>query len=147
MNPHSFDPQKIGRYSVIRVYYEYPGQPGGEKLFIVLRHEVLEHKTFCWCIKATSQVHRFSEEVLKGCIFYKAKEADFFDKDTVIDPSNILTLLHETLQREAVKGRYKVEGKMPEDFHGKFVAAVRASSLLEPKKKLKLLGAVGETLI
>ena len=147
MNPQSFDPQKIGRYTVIRVHYEYPGQPAENKLFVVLRHDVQYGQAFCWCIKATSQVQRFTEEMLNGCIRYSASEVPFFDKDTIIDTSNILTLLHETIKKEAGLGRYRIEGKLPDDFHEKFIATVRASTNLEPKKKLKLLEAVGESLI
>jgi len=146
MNPQSFDPQRVGRYAVIRVYYEYANQPGGEKLFVVLKHAQLGDRTFCWCIKATSQVQRFTDEMLKGCIFYKAKEVAFFDLDTVVDTSNMLPLLHDTLKKEATNGRFCVEGKMPSDFHERFVKAVRASTTLEPKKKAVLLEAVGESL-
>jgi hypothetical protein len=146
MIPQAFDPQEISRYSVIRVYYEYGGQPGGQKLFVVLRHDSLGAQKFCWCIKATSQVQRFSKEMLQGCVFFKAGES-LFEQDTVVDPSNILTLLHETLGNESARGRYRVEGKLPDDFHQRFVTAVRASTTLEPKKKAKLLGAVGESLL
>ncbi len=84
--------------------------------------------------------------MLNGCIRYQANELPFFAKETLIDTSNILPLLHETLKREAALGRYQIEGKMPDDFHGKFIAAVRASTTLEPKKKVRLLSAVGEFL-
>ncbi len=146
MNPQSFDPQQIGRYTVIRVYYKYANQPGGEKLFVVLKHAKEGEQVFCWCIKSTSQVQRFTDEMLEGCIFYKANELSFFDQDTVIDTANIMTLLHDTLEKEANLGRFRVEGKMPANFHEKFVKAVRASTTLEPKKKAKLLEAVGESL-
>ena len=145
MNQQYFDPQQIGRYTVISVYYEYPGQPGGMKLFVSLRQGVQSGQAFCWCIKATSQVQNFSQEMLKGCVYYKAGES-LFDLDTVVDPSNILTLLHSTMSAEATLGRYEILGKMPGDFHDRFVAAVRASTTLEPKKKTALLNAVGESL-
>jgi hypothetical protein len=50
------------------------------------------------------------------------------------------------MNTEADLGRYKILGKMPADFHARFVAAVRASTTLEPKKKAALLEAVGEPL-
>ena len=90
-------------------------------------------------------MQRFSAEILKGCVFYKAGES-IFKEDTVIDPSNILTLEHSTLGKEAANGRYCIVGKMPDDFHGKLVTAIRASRTLEPKRKAKLLEAVGESL-
>jgi hypothetical protein len=84
--------------------------------------------------------------MLKGCISYRRNEIPFFREDTLIDTSNILTLLHDTLEKEARLGRYRSEGIMPDDFHGKFVSAVRASTILEPKRKARLLEAVGESL-
>jgi hypothetical protein len=95
--------------------------------------------------KTTSRVQRFSQEMLKGCVYYKAGES-LFEEDTVVDPSNILALLHGTMNEEANLGRHKILGKMPADFHERFVAAVRASITLEPKKKAILLEAVGESL-
>jgi hypothetical protein len=145
VNQQSFDPLQIGRYTVICVYYEYAGQPGGMKLFVSLRQGVQAGQGFCFCIKATSQVQNFSPEMLKGCVYYKAGET-LFEQNTVVDPSNILTLLHSTMSEEANLGRYKILGKMPADFHERFVAAVRASITLEPKKKSVLLEAVGESL-
>jgi hypothetical protein len=147
INPQSFDALEIGRYSVVRIHYEYEGQPAEEKLFVVLRHNEEFGQKFCWCVKATSQVQNFTADMLKGCIAYKQGTIAFFPKDTIIDTSNILTLLHNTMASEAIKGRYCIEGKMPDDFHQKFVDAVRASITLEPKKKVVLLAAVGETLI
>jgi hypothetical protein len=145
VSQQSFDPLKIGRYTVISVYYEYPDQPGGIKLFISLRQAKESGHPYCLCIKATSKVHHFSQEMLKGCIYYKVGES-LFEEDTVVDPSNILSLLHQTIIAEAAKGRYRILGKMPDDFHERFVAAVRASTTLEPKKKAFLLEAVGESL-
>ena len=90
-------------------------------------------------------MQRFSTEILKGCVFYKVGES-LFEKDTVVDPSNIFTPSHNKLNEEAAKGRYRIIGKMPDDFHGRLVAAIRASRKLEPKKKAKLLEAIGESL-
>jgi hypothetical protein len=115
------------------------------KLFVSLRQGKELGEGYCSCIKATSQVHHFSPEMLKGCVQYKAGET-LFDLDTVVDPSNTLKLWHTTMNTEADLGRYKILGKMPADFHARFVAAVRASTTLEPKKKAALLEAVGEPL-
>ena len=73
--------------------------------------------------------------MLKGCIVYEEGEVSFFDKETVIDTSNILTLLHATLAKEAVSDRYRIEGKMPDDFHNKFVRAVRPPRRLSQRRK------------
>jgi hypothetical protein len=115
------------------------------KLFVSLRQGVEGGQAFCRCIKATSQVHRFSPEMLKGCVYYKAGES-LFDLDTVVDPSNALRLWHSDMRAEANVGRYKILGKLPSDFHERFVTAVRSSITLEPKKKAALLEAVGESL-
>jgi hypothetical protein len=125
--PESFDPLKIGRYTVIRVHYEYTGQPPGEKLFVVLKHDYQNGQAFCWCLKATSQIKRYSAdaELMAGCVSYEKGELSFFQLDTVIDPSNFITMLHKTLQREAGRRRYRIEGKMPNDFHEQIANAIR----------------------
>ena len=62
----------------------------------------------------------------------------------MIDPVNLMRIPHAHLQRESYQARYKVEGKMPDDFHGKLVAAIKKSIVLEPKKMKLLLSYVGE---
>lgn len=148
-DPDSFDPLKIGRYTVIRVYYEYAGQPPGEKLFVVLRHDNQAGQAFCWCIKATSQTQRFQAdpELLAGCVAYKKNDLRFFPADnTIIDPANHITMTYDTLRREANRGRYKVEGRMPSDFHVLIVEAIKKHPVLEPKRKAVLLAKIGENL-
>lgn len=145
----SFDPQKIGRYTVFRAHYEYRDQPPGEKLFVALKHGTYGFDAFCWCIKATSQVQRFdlSAEARSQYVHYAAGELSFFPEDTIIDPSNFITMRHDTLASAAKAGKYHIEGEMPTDFHGKIASAIRASKLLEPKKKLALLESIGEPLV
>jgi hypothetical protein len=147
MMSESFDAQRIGRYSVFRVWYEYKNQEPGEKLFIALKHSAYGASMFCWCIKATSQVQRFaaSPQLSTSYVEYAPGEVPFFFKHTIIDPSNFMTMLHSTLAAEAAKGRYRIEGKMPSDFHQKLTSAIRASKTLEPKKKLALLTSIGES--
>jgi hypothetical protein len=146
--PEGFDPLKIGRYTVIRVHYEYSGQPPGEKLFVVLKHDNQQGQAFCWCLKATSQTQRYSAdaELMAGCVSYEKGELPFFQLDTVIDPSNFITMLHRTLQKEADAGRYRIEGKMPDKFQQEIANAIRNNPVLEPKKKKLLLELIGEKL-
>jgi hypothetical protein len=105
--------------------------------------------TFCWCIKATSQVQRFdaSPEAKSQYVSYSAGDLSFFPQDTIIDPRNFITMRHDTLASAAKRGRYCIEGQMPSDFHGKITSAIRISKLLEPKKKIRLLESIGEPLV
>jgi hypothetical protein len=143
-----FDPTKLGRYSVFRVWYEYPGQEPGEKLFIVLKHGKKTTTAYCMCIKATSRLERFKtdDDLRKACIFYKGKTLPFFPIDTMIDPSNYIPMLHETLAKEAKHGRYRVEGKMPDTFHNSLVEAIKCHPNIEPKNKKILLVHIDEEL-
>jgi hypothetical protein len=132
----------------MRVLYDYDGDPDAEKLFLALRHDVAHGPAFCWCIKATSQVARFmaDADLLKGCVHYPKGELPFFDLETIIDPSNFITLLHSTIEKAAIANGYRVEGSMPADFHAKIAAAIRSSITLEPKRKAILLQCIGEKL-
>ena len=143
-----FDPHKLSRYTVIRVRYAYSGQPSEEKLFIVLNHEKQNGQTFCWCLKATSQVQNYAgkKDVLDACVIYDPKELEFFPLATVIDPNNPIPMLHSTLATAARRGEYRIEGKMPSDFHEKIVEAIRSHPVIEPKNKKILLEAIGESL-
>lgn len=130
------------------MYYEYAGQPGKENLYIALKHDNFKGTQFCYCIRATSQLQRFlaDKALFAACVFYKARALQFFDVDTIIDPSNYITMRHSTLASEAKKGRYRIEGKMPQDFHKKIVDAIRKHPVIEPKNKAILLACIGETL-
>jgi hypothetical protein len=142
----NFDPLKIGRYTVIRVHYEYTDQPAGEKLFIVLGHGKHNGQAFCWCIKTTSQTQRFKAdpELMAACVCYRAKEISFFPVETIVDPSNYMPMTHDTLMKASKRGRYRIEGKMPHDFHSKISKCIRVHPAIEPKKKAILLAVIGE---
>jgi len=140
-NPESFDPLKIGRFTVIRVHYEYPNEFPEEKLFIVLRHAVEKGDPVCHCIKPTSRTDRFEVDprLLRGVILYPANQLPFFYRRTIVDPNNPLKISHSLLEREAGLGRFKIEGVMPEDFRTKLVEAIKQSFVLEPKNKKYLM--------
>jgi hypothetical protein len=146
-NPESFDPLKIGRFTVIRVFFEYPGQRGEEKLFIALRHAREKNGIVCHCIKATSRTLRYETDakLLAGVILYQPKELSFFYEKTVIDPASVQEIPHLHMQNEAARGRYRIEGVMPEDFRDKLTKAIGQSFVLEPKKKKHLLDCIALT--
>ena len=118
-NPELFDPLKIGRYTVIHVWYEYPSQRGEEKYFIVLRHDKASAGFICRCIKATSRIARFENDpdLLKGVVLYEQRTIPFFTERTVVDPDSKLDIDHSHLKDQSRKNRFRVAGKMPEDFH------------------------------
>jgi hypothetical protein len=144
-NPELFDPLKIGRYTVIHVWYEYPSQRGEEKYFIVLRHDKTSAGFICRCIKATSRIARFENDpdLLKGVVLYEQRTIPFFTERTVVDPDSKLDIDHSHLKDQSRKNRFRVAGKMPEDFHERLVKAIKDSDQLAPKIKRELLGFVG----
>lgn len=99
-------------------------------------------------IKATSKVERFRTEkaLWDACIFYKKGTVAFFTMDTIVDPSNYIPMLHSTLIKEANKGRYRIEGKMPDGFHEKLVRAIKIHPTIEPKQKKIILECINEAL-
>ncbi len=133
---------------MIRVRYAYPNQSAEEKLFIVLKHAREGTQFYCWCLKPTSQTMYYSKEKghLEACVTYAAGELEFFYKPTIIDPNNPLKMFHSTLEEAARKGEYKIEGKMPPEFHAKIADAIRRHPVIEPKTKIELLDAIGEKL-
>jgi hypothetical protein len=146
-NADHFDPQLLRRYTVFRVYYEFPGQlRQEEKFFVVLKHARGKHDPVCCCIKPTSKVERYKadQSLMNGAVFYGGKTLPFFSEDTVIDPERYFEIPIPHLIKQANCGRYKVEGQMPPDFHGRLVKAIRESKLLERKTAEMLLGCVNE---
>jgi hypothetical protein len=140
-NPNQFNPLEIGRYSVIRVHWEFYPNPPQAKLFVVLRHARMKSEHGCLCIRATSKTAHYESntERMQGAVLYQAKELVFFPKKTIIAPENRITILHSHMQKESLKSHYKVEGKMPDDFHDRLVKAINHNVLLEPKAAQELL--------
>lgn len=145
-NPENFNPQEITRYSVLHVYYEFPGQRGEEKYFVVLRHTREPKGDACWCIKSTCRVPRYeaNPDLLNGVVLYESGDIPFFSERTVIDPAQLLQIWHSHLQKESAKGRYRIAGRMPADFHPRLVTAIKQSFVLEPKKKKQILEYINE---
>jgi hypothetical protein len=144
-NPEQFDPQRVGRYTVIRVEVEYPGEPASEKLFVVLRHHKRNGEDCILCLKTTSKTARYEadRELMKGCILYQAGATRFFPSKTVIEVSNPHGIYHRIIHDAAAKGRYRIEGKMPDDFHGKLMNAIKNCDIYNANEKRLLLEAIG----
>jgi hypothetical protein len=85
---------------------------------------------------------------MQGSVLYnvEAEVKAFFPQPTIIDPGFLHQIYHAHLHSEASKKQYRVEGKMPADFHQRLVAAIKKNVLLEPKKKREILGYIGESL-
>lgn len=55
-------------------------------------------------------------------------------------------MLHSTLEAAGHNGHFRIEGKMPEDFHAKIAEAIRKHPVIEPKNKKILLESIEEKL-
>lgn len=116
------------------------------KLFVVLRHFASGNRPSCLVIKITSNTsfYESSPDRLASCVLYQAGEVAFLPKKSVIEPHNEFNIGHEHFERSAKNNEFKVEGKMPDDFHARLVAATRDSCLMNQKEKTRLLEAIGE---
>lgn len=81
---------------------------------------------------------------LAGVVLYQANSLSFFPEKTVIDPSTLVPIHHSRFAQHSGSA-FKIVGKMPDDFHGKLVAAINASIVLEPKTKKRILGYINES--
>jgi hypothetical protein len=139
-----FEPDKIGRYTVVQVYFEFPDEPVDFKMFVVLRHEASSAHVFCRCVKATSQTEYYEErpELLPECVIYEPGES-LFPKRTIVAPRESHNIAHAHFERYASKKQFKILGKMPADFHQRLILAITNSQLLKPKDQRTLLNAIG----
>ena len=145
LNAEPFDPIKIGRYTVVRVHFDFPNDED-EKLFVVLNHVNPGRNPYCKCLKITSntQLYESSPEMLASCVLYQAGEVQFLPKKSAVEPDNSFNIAHEHFERQSKKHEYRVEGKLPDGFHKRLVAAIKNSYGLSPKKKNELLEAIDE---
>jgi hypothetical protein len=82
--------------------------------------------------------------MLASVVLYQAGDVSFLKKKSVIDPDSTFNIAHEHFQRHSEQQEFKVEGKMPEDFHARLVAAIKKSILLNLNEKNELLEAISE---
>ena len=138
------NPSALARYDVIHVYYEFEGQVGERKFFVVLSHG----DKHAICIKATAKVEKYQldQKQKAGCVCYKANEVPCFVQETAIQPHNVVPISYEHIVREDRNGRYENKGTLPPDFHVKLVGAIRASIVMSPKRKRFVLELIGEVL-
>lgn len=144
-NPEPFDPLKVGRYTVIRLEVPYPNQPSAEKLFVALRHHKYKKDDCILCLKTTSKAAKYENDpdALKGCVLYDEGQIPFFPTKTVIEVSNPHRILHDFINERASNGKYRIEGKMPPDFHAKLVNAITHCDVYNENEKQLLLEAIG----
>jgi hypothetical protein len=138
-NSHQFNASDLGKLSVIRIYYEYPGEPPGEKLFVVLNptYRPADQPLIAFCLKVTSNVARYESDpqLLKGCVLVPEKALPFFPVKSVIQPDNLMPLSHEKLLSLGNSGQFRLEGQLPVEYETKLIAAIDACKTLNPKKK------------
>lgn len=81
--------------------------------------------------------------MLASCVLYQVGEVSFLPQKSAVQPDNSFPIGHAHFKRYADKHEFRIEGKMPNDFHDRLVAAINASCLLKPKKVAELLAAIG----
>jgi hypothetical protein len=134
----------------VRVHFEFPSQPPDLKRFVILKHiNPTAKNASCKCLKTTSNVEFYERtpELLASCVIYEADGTELFSKRMAVQPDNSFNIAYEHFERYAARNKFKVMGTMPDDFHGKLVAAIKASSLMSVKQKNELLIAIEEPTI
>jgi hypothetical protein len=146
LNAQPFDPLKLSRYTVVRVQFYFPKDPGDSKLFVILNH-VVGNNSFCNCLKITSNTDPYEStpEMLASCVLYQAGEVSFLPEKSVVQPDNWFPIGYAHFETCAKKHEFRIEGKMPDDFHNKLVAALKSPHLLKPKQAAEFLAAIDAT--
>jgi hypothetical protein len=137
-----FDPASIERFSVIRLEYQFDGDPvPQEKFFIVLGHK----SEVAICIKATSNSKIYERpEHKRGCVFYAAGEIVCFPLDTYIQPDNQFPIHHHKISECHRKGKLK-SWRLPDNFESRLRDAIRDSPLLSKVQKGRLFKVLDES--
>lgn len=97
------------------------------------------------CLKPTTKRGYYDErpERLAGCVVYQAGTPGVFEMPTVIDTKKTYPVRYKAIERAFGESSSRRIGRMPEDFQGKLVAAIRASRAISNRQKLFLLGLIG----
>jgi hypothetical protein len=95
-------------------------------------------------MKATSQttLYENNKDMKAGVVYYKAGELSYFSMNTAIQPDNLHPIPHAEIAKCYANSSLKLLGQMPEDFHDKLVAAVKASITLSEDRRLSILGRI-----
>jgi len=95
-------------------------------------------------MKATSQTTLYdnNKDMRSGVVYYKAGEIAYFPLNTAIQPDNLHPIPHLEISKCHGNSSLKILGKMPEDFHDKLVAAIKASITLSEDRKQNLLSRI-----
>ena len=130
---------------MLRVPYQYEGQPLLSKLFITLCNDTLRGTRYALCLKATSQTTLYdsSKEIMAGCVYYKAGEVGFFATNTAIQPDNPHPISHDYLIECNTNNSLTILGVMPQDFHQKLTTAIQSSIRLTSERKQHWLARLG----
>jgi hypothetical protein len=93
------------------------------------------------CIKATTKIEIYvnDPERMAGCVFYKAGELSFFEKDTAVEPDNPVPISYSQLIQNHRDGELHILGEMPSTFHANLLRAVRDSVTLSGVERKRLL--------
>lgn len=136
-----FDPASLKPYEVIQVFYQYQGQRGDFKYFVVVCHEEHAGKKYVLCMKATSRTEKYENDKhqMAGCVYYKKGEVGCFAENTAIQPDNVHPIDYDRLVEEEKRGRFRRHGSLPADFRAKLIAAVKASITIPARRKEQIL--------
>ena len=134
--PLPFKPEEIPVFSVIRIPVVLLGQ-AVFKRFAVISH-VAKH---AYALKTTSRTESFDQnpERLKEVVVYEAGECPLFTKRTLIDPRNQFPISYGTLIQHHRKGSFEHFGILPADFRQRLVNVIKASKVIEPNRRQRLL--------
>ena len=122
---------------MIRVPYQFDGDPRPEeKLFVVLCHK----DSFAICIKATSKTALFKNNpaMMKGCVWFPARQLSCFPLDTAIEPDNQFPIPHQSIRKASADGVLQVH-QLPPEFENDLRTAINNSATLSPRKRARIL--------
>ena len=135
-------PEHIAPFTVIRIPFTFPDQPGDEpKFFIVLGH----FDGHAHCLKTTTQSRFYDSnpDAMAGCVVYEAGTVACFRKRTIIPSDSHFEIRHYKLAVDSSRGSLEVIGAMPPDFRGRLLQAIGNSETLDGRGKRWLGNALG----
>lgn len=72
---------------------------------------------------------------MAGVVLYPAGSISFFEKDTIVQPDNLVALLHSKLATQKLIKDLIILGTMPQDFKQRLLEAAIASETMTPKAR------------
>jgi len=132
-----FNPASIKKYSAIKIRHYFADHSYHEyKRFVVLGHR----DEYLICIKATTQVELYknNREKMAGCVYYCAKELQFFEKDTAVEPDNQFAIPYSEIIQAYKDGEFHILGEMPDTFEVDLLNAIEDSGTLSQVESARL---------